>query len=124
MSSSELCAQCELYSNRYALMIVSFVFERQELMHVQLFVAQAHLEGFDVPIVGWLAWPRDGELHAAVERQRLDRLRVDLGAVLYRNRFRKVCGPTRVSNAPMTCCRSTKSRPPATYSHNSTDRPR
>jgi len=66
------------------------VIEREELMHIQAFVAQASVEGFNVPVVGGLAWPREIEFDAAVERPRFDRLRGELGAVIDGEGFREI----------------------------------
>ena len=48
------------------------VIERQELMDVQTFVAQASVERFDVAVVGGLPRPCEVELHAAEKRSRFD----------------------------------------------------
>ena len=69
------------------------VVERHDLMHVQAFVAQAPVEGFDVGIVGGRAWPREIELDPAVECPRLDRLRGEFGAVVAPETVSWVSGP-------------------------------
>ncbi len=51
-------------------------------MDVQVFVAQAAVEGFDGPVVRGLAWPREIEFHAAIERPRFNCLRGELRAVI------------------------------------------
>jgi len=66
------------------------VVERQELMHVETFVAQAAIEGLDVPVVGGLPRPREIELHAAVKCSGFDRLGCELRAVIDGEGFREI----------------------------------
>ena len=66
------------------------VVERQELMDVQTFVAQAAVERFDVAIVRGLARPREIELHAAVERPRLEGFGGELRPVIDGDGFREI----------------------------------
>jgi hypothetical protein len=64
------------------------VVERQELMHVEAFIAQAPIEGFDMPVVRRLARAREIDFDATVKRPRFDGVGGELGAVIHGDRFR------------------------------------
>ena len=66
------------------------VVERQELMDDEAFVAQAPVEGFDVPIVGGLSRPREVELHPAIERPGHDGFGREFCAMIDGDRFRQL----------------------------------